>query len=1017
MPHFHEPDPTLFKKRYKRDLPDPDMVHYGISVNNELHHIELWPNRDFVHPHVIIERRDPRAPIDKRNIGGLGNQKMCYYTGKVRGYKSSEAAISTCDGLAGTIRIGNKLYFIEPVQDHTPNADGHHLHVMYENHPEYSKRFCGVNSSPGHWEKSIRERLRQDFTGNKILFKKQATFEVVPQWIQMMIVADKKFILKHKGQRDILQWILTIMNMVKSLYADESMTSFVTPVIVRIILLEKEEDEIDLDITADVDETLKSFCAWALKLQQPNGTAQHFDTSLLLSNWDFCHDNGDCDVQGIGMVGNACGPMPCQLNEDRGFMTGITVSHEQGHLIGMDHDDNPPLCPPNDTTDGMWYVMAPTGEALTVKWSPCSLATMREMARSHFLDCFNDEPPSTDYTIPDKMPGVMSTILEQCEMSVPLFNWTGTCKADSCYPIYCQAPDKCRAFPVEVVDGTPCGNNKWCFRQKCVDKGSRPEAVDGGWGEWTEWGKCSRTCGKGVQHKERFCDSPKPANHGKYCLGPQREYKMCIVEDCPDDAPSFREQQCKEKFDPSVTTKNVTVEEFLYPNIKPETPCLISCVFLHNGQKEIFKVGKADDGTICTPGVPNIICIDGVCKEVGCDGKFGSSAVEDRCGVCNGDGTMCKVVEGTWVAPGELQTYPKIVEIPIGAKKIEVTEVNPSPNIIALGTADASGWYINGNFKLSSPGAVMVGKKHNMYTFYTGHDVPTERLTVDQAKEDLAFYLGMMQGFVANYTYKWIEPTDEPSYEPKYAWDTDEYEDCSALCDGGVQNPKFHCTEEKAGRVSDKYCDKLDKPSQEPRKCNEKPCAKEWKVGIWGRCRACKKKGGVRVRPVECVKKNPKPGGDDIIQEDAECPAPKPGRVELCETLKTCGSRRKRTYHIPGEYQDIVWQQMKRLHLIKREVPSTFATAERTFPPRRCPTGTVSTTRPTPAIFTGTVNLPKKDQVIVDKGPGLQMIEIEQNLKDTGNLSEQDMKMGVQPGTKMVMGTTAIITGKILWIK
>lgn len=34
-------------------------------------------------------------------------------------------------------------------------------------------------------------------------------------------------------------------------------------------------------------------------------------------------------------------------------------------------------------------------------------------------------------------------------------------------------------------------------------------------------------------------------------------------------------------------------------------------------------------------------------QEVGCDGKFeGSEAVEDRCGICNGDGTMCKFVEG-----------------------------------------------------------------------------------------------------------------------------------------------------------------------------------------------------------------------------------------------------------------------------------------------------------------------------------------------------------------------------------
>lgn len=44
-----------------------------------------------------------------------------------------------------------------------------------------------------------------------------------------------------------------------------------------------------------------------------------------------------------------------------------------------------------------------------------------------------------------------------------------------------------------------------------------------------------------------------------------------------------------------------------------------------------------------------------------------------------------------------------------------------------------------------------------------------------------------------------------------------------------------------------------------------------WKLGQWGRCRACKKKGGVRIREVQCIKTNPNPNGDDILVEDIEC--------------------------------------------------------------------------------------------------------------------------------------------------
>jgi hypothetical protein len=35
-------------------------------------------------------------------------------------------------------------------------------------------------------------------------------------------------------------------------------------------------------------------------------------------------------------------------------------------------------------------------------------------------------------------------------------------------------------------------------------------------------------------------------------------------------------------------------------------------------------------------------------QKVGCDGVIGSSKQEDKCGVCGGDNTHCKVVKGTF---------------------------------------------------------------------------------------------------------------------------------------------------------------------------------------------------------------------------------------------------------------------------------------------------------------------------------------------------------------------------------
>ncbi|XP_063427422.1 uncharacterized protein LOC134710933 [Mytilus trossulus] len=68
---------------------------------------------------------------------------------------------------------------------------------------------------------------------------------------------------------------------------------------------------------------------------------------------------------------------------------------------------------------------------------------------------------------------------------------------------------------------------KACETNKCP--------VDGGWSDYTSWGKCSKSCGGGMQSRTRTCTKPAPSNGGKSCEGGATETKACETNKCPGD--------------------------------------------------------------------------------------------------------------------------------------------------------------------------------------------------------------------------------------------------------------------------------------------------------------------------------------------------------------------------------------------------------------------------------------------------------------------------------------------------
>lgn len=66
----------------------------------------------------------------------------------------------------------------------------------------------------------------------------------------------------------------------------------------------------------------------------------------------------------------------------------------------------------------------------------------------------------------------------------------------------------------------------------------------------------------------------------------------------------------------------------------------------------------------------------------GCDGILGSGRRPDGCGVCGGDGSTCRLVSGNLTDRGGPLGYQKILWIPAGASRLQISQLRPSSNYL-----------------------------------------------------------------------------------------------------------------------------------------------------------------------------------------------------------------------------------------------------------------------------------------------------------------------------------------------
>ena len=73
------------------------------------------------------------------------------------------------------------------------------------------------------------------------------------------------------------------------------------------------------------------------------------------------------------------------------------------------------------------------------------------------------------------------------------------------------------------------------------------QLVDGGWGEFTEWGECPVSCGGGQHSRTRVCDNPAPEFGGLDCTNDGSsdiETEDCNTQECPSKFSKYLNMYC-----------------------------------------------------------------------------------------------------------------------------------------------------------------------------------------------------------------------------------------------------------------------------------------------------------------------------------------------------------------------------------------------------------------------------------------------------------------------------------------
>uniref|UniRef100_A0A8B9J3B1 ADAM metallopeptidase with thrombospondin type 1 motif 9 n=1 Tax=Amazona collaria TaxID=241587 RepID=A0A8B9J3B1_9PSIT len=916
-------------------------AHYRLSAFGQQFLFNLTASSAFIAPLFTVSLLGEPAADQRRLYAEAADAdvKHCFYRGHVNARPRHTAVISLCSGMLGTFKADDGDYFVEPLlsleeQEYEEEHNKPHLVYRHRTPPMNSSWDRQTCDTPGTHsvtaigdlapmkENSCSKNSRFGW-GRRDSHKRTKRFLSYPRFVEVMVVADSRMVAYHGA--NLQHYVLTLMSIVASIYKDPSIGNLINIVIVKLVVIHNEQDGPAISYNAQT--TLKNFCQWQQSQNHPEGSHLQHDTAVLVTRYGtFPYHKPLCSLLGLAELGTVCDPYrSCSISEDNGLSTAFTIAHELGHVFNMPHDDNHKC--KEDGGKNQQHVMAPTLNFYTNPWmwSKCSRKYITEFLDTGYGECLLDEPSSRTYTLPQQLPGLIYDVNKQCELifgpGSQVCPYMMQCRRLWCINID-GAHKGCRTQHTPWADGTECEPGKHCRFGMCVPKERETPVIDGAWGTWSPFGTCSRTCGGGIKTAIRECNRPEPKNGGKYCVGRRMKFKSCNTEPCSKLKKDFRDEQCADfdgkHFNINGLPTNVRWVP-KYSGILMKDRCKLFCRVAGNTAYYQLR-DRVIDGTPCGPDT-NDICVQGLCRQAGCDHVLNSKARRDKCGVCGGDNSSCKTVAGTFntVHYG----YNVVVRIPAGATNIDVHQHSYSgkpedDNYLALSNSQGD-FILNGDFVVSMfKREIKVG---NAVIEYSGSDNTIERInSTDRIEQEITLQVlsvGNLYNPDVRYTFN-IPIEDKPQ---QFYWNAyGPWQPCSKLCQGERKRKPVCTRESDQLTVSDQRCDQIPQPDPITEPCSTE-CELRWHVARKSECTAqCGL--GYRTLEIYCSKYTRLEGKIEKVDDRFCSSQPKPSTREKCtgdcnvggwrysawtECSKSCGggTRRRRAMCV-NTYNDVL---------------------------------------------------------------------------------------------------------------